>query len=117
MEQIATLETTPERLEALSDLAGDALREVRSRAESLRHALDDARRRATQAVEAMEAGKLPDATYSFGPIGHQTPFDIAKASAELTAALNAAASFRHLGLITNEQIDAAYAKGAKGFFA
>jgi hypothetical protein len=85
------------------------LRQITSAAVEMRHHLGAVRHAAENAIEAMERGERPSG-YSFGPIGHQLPFDIALAQQKLEMLFNQAMMMT----ISAEEIAAAYAQGTKG---
>jgi hypothetical protein len=86
-----------------------ALRDIRYAAQTLRSELAGAQRDIAHAIVSMEQGNLPAGSRSSGPIGHQRPFDVTKASVQLDTARAWAQSLR----CTHEQIEEAYAAGVK----
>lgn len=105
---------TVEQMDTMRVAARMTLNEVTSRADDLRRYLADARDTAARAIEQMQKGNRPGGGFGSGPLGHQLPFDIARANQRLEAALEQAAMYRHLGFFTDDDIAAAYAAGVKG---
>ena len=89
------------------------LNEITSRADDLRRNLEDARNYADRALEEMVKGQRVSGSWSNGPLGHQLPFDIARSTHRLEAALEQAQMYRHMGFFTDAEIEAAYLAGAK----
>ena len=87
-----------------------ALRDVKTRAQSLRRGLLGMKRDIDIALERVDRGEGFGGYFGFGPVGHQSPFDVATESARLDAAVNTA----YMLGATQEEISAAYAEGAKG---
>jgi hypothetical protein len=95
--------------ETLEKFRNDALRELRYAAQTLRSELAGAQRDIAHAIVSMEQGNLPAGSRSSGPLGHQRPFDIQKASLKLDAARMLCMGYS----ATHEQIEEAYAAGVK----
>jgi len=97
----------------LTDLQKHVLIEIESTANTLRDHIEGVQASAIKALELMSAGKLASNGYSFGPIGHQAPFDIATFTARLQGKLEMAKALK----IPNEMIQEAYENGAIGMSA
>jgi hypothetical protein len=72
----------------LADLKEHALRRVQDEAASLAKYLRDAQQTAENALTAMAAGQAVFGATSFGPLGHQLPFDLAVANQKLQDAMH-----------------------------
>lgn len=105
---------TDEQMDTMVIAARMTLHDITSRADDLRRCLVDARDTAARALEQMAKGNRVGGGFGSGPLGHQLPFDIARANQRLEAALEQAQMYRHLGFFTDEDIAAAYAAGVKG---
>ena len=82
----------------------EALRSITHHAQALSRALTDVKRDAEQALNTMSRGEAVIGMHSFGPIGHQAPFDIARHTAILQTVIQQAIA---LGA-TGEEVKIAY---------
>lgn len=89
----------------LADMRERALRRLTLEVRSLDRALAEIESDATAAREAIREGRrVPGSSLGYGPVGHQSPFEVAQRTERVNAAINLAAD---LGA-TEEQINAAY---------
>lgn len=98
--------------EVMQAAARRTLQNIESYAMTLAVELDRAAAAANEALAAMRRGQRVSGSWGHGPLGHQTPFDIARATTRLEAEFEQAAMYRHLGIITDDDIAAAYRAGA-----
>lgn len=105
---------TADQVEKIENVAKDTLRDLTAAARSLRDAVEDVQRDVNRAMERLNDGDMPEGVHNFGVLGHQAPFEITKRSAKLTEIIVRARAMKYIGLLTDEQIDEAYAQGAKG---
>ncbi|QNJ56006.1 hypothetical protein SEA_RASPUTIA_116 [Microbacterium phage Rasputia] len=90
------------------DRKRSALNEVEYAAQSLKNALEGVKRDVDRALLAMHVGHMPDRGHGVGPIGHQAPFDVAKATVTLSGKVELARAYG----ATDAEIEAAYQTGA-----
>ncbi|QLF84373.1 hypothetical protein SEA_KARATE_49 [Microbacterium phage Karate] len=97
----------------LTDLQRHVLIEIENTASTLRNYIEGVQISATKALEAMSEGKLASNGYSFGPIGHQAPFDITSYTVRLQGKIEMAQALK----IPAERIQEAYENGSIGLTA
>lgn len=89
----------------IAEMQSHTLRQLAGATKNLRHELLGAKRDAEEAIAALAAGRrVMGMSLGVGPLGHQRPFDIAKATAEVNSLLDQAAM---LGC-SDDDIAAAY---------
>ena len=87
------------------------LRQITYTAETLRNELEKAQERLVQGLKAMDDGQHPRGT--FGPLGRQVPFNIARYTQKLTDLTETAFA---AGL-SQDQVARAYQAGSRGYSA
>lgn len=97
---------TPDIETVVQGLRFKATADIASQAHMVHHQLITARDDLNYALKAMESGQ---SLHGQSPLGHQTPFDLAKHTDRLQSMIELALM---LG-ISQEDIDAAYAKGVQ----
>jgi hypothetical protein len=105
MADTTTTEITLE--DRVAYLQKTAIWNITSAATQLHRALYDARRDVDQAITMMEAGQQVYGAHSYGPLGLQTPADIAALTTKLRDAVDLA---MNLGA-SQADVEDAYAKG------
>jgi len=82
----------------------EVLSSITHNAQALSRALTDVKRDAEQATHSLSIGEAVVGLHSFGPIGHQAPFDIVRYAAILHASIQQAIA---LGA-TDDEVKIAY---------